>query len=207
MAEFHPVTYVEEHPYVAGAVIFGGGLLILWWLGFFGSGQQSTDSGSSNLAAAYYAAEANQATVGAQLQATQIQANAATKGAQIQADAAVSINNANQQTAQVIATSGYSAQVAEAQIAGNVSTVQSNDARLTAISHDQYAYQTAANANDTAQFLDIINNIAAPEIQKYGSVQFNYGGQQLTAAGSSWTPATATAAGYTPAQQKLMFGA
>src|SRR6185436_19434237 len=104
--EFHPVQWAEEHPLPAAAIVFGGGLVVLWALGFF-TRSGSNDSGTANMAAAYYAAEAQQAVIGGQIQQATLTTAAATKQAEIQAGAATSIAQIQATTDQTIAAGQY----------------------------------------------------------------------------------------------------
>lgn len=106
--EFKQVTqWAEEHPLATAGIVFVGGLGLLWVFGFFNR-SGSADNGSANMAAAYYAAEAQQAVVGGQIQQTTLTTAAATKQAEIQANAATSIASIQATTDQSIATSQYS---------------------------------------------------------------------------------------------------
>jgi hypothetical protein len=230
MAEYAVVKWAEEHPYLAGATVFGGGLAILWLFGFFGpnKGSQSDGAGgSANMAGAYYAAEAQQAVVGGQIQMATIQSAADTAQMALQTDAAVKINASNDTTSQAIASSMYSADVTKAAYGAQTAQtlgaydaqtaqtgiiygaqtaqVQANDAMNTSVAHDAYAFQTNKTNADAFTFNNIINQIAAPEMLRAGSVAFDSPVGGLTAAYSGWTPATAAAAGYSPAQLSAMF--
>lgn len=141
MADFHPVEYAKEHPYIVGVGVFGGGLLILWWLGYFSSSK--ADAGVANMAAAYYSAEAQQAVVGGQLQMATVQAAAQTAGQQIQANAALGIAQANDSRDIAVAASMYNANVQEADLAAG-------SANYIAGTQAAYAYNTAVQQANIA---------------------------------------------------------
>jgi hypothetical protein len=93
------VGWAEHHPTESIIIGAGGVLAILWMLGYIGGGsgtQGAADQTGStaNLAAAYYAAEAQQAVVGGQIQVATIQAAAATAMNSSNNNAAVAINAA-----------------------------------------------------------------------------------------------------------------
>jgi hypothetical protein len=172
---------VEEHPYVTGAVVFGGGLAILWLFGFFSStsSTSSTDTATTNMAAAYYAAEAQQATAGTQLNIAQDYTQAQTDQTAIQANAAVAINAAQTGAATQIAasqynTAGYIANVQGADmVAMNASnnwlgSVQSADAANTAASNNWYALQTTNANNSAAQYQTVLGTIIPQELALSG---------------------------------------
>lgn len=225
MADFHPVQWAEAHPYLAGATVFGGGLAILWLFGFFGpnKGSESDGSGgSANLAGAYYAAEAQQAVVGGQIQMTTLQTAADTAQMALQTDAAVKINASNDTTAALIASSMYSADVTKAGYGADVAKtlgfygaqtaqVQSADARMTQATHDLYNYQTNADALHAGMYNNFVNTIVAPELALGGgfaNISTPGIGQFYIAGGpySTSTPDAARAAGYSESAITRFFG-
>lgn len=139
------VKWVEAHP--TESILIGAGIiiLILWLLGYFSG--SSASSGSSNLASAYYAAEAQQAVVGGQIQMANINATAST------AQTAM-----NDSAAQAIALAGYGAQVTingqNASAAQVINSDQVNGA--VAINAAQVSGAVTMNAND-AQAATAIN--------------------------------------------------
>lgn len=223
MADFHPIAYAEEHPYIAGAVVFGGGLVLLWALGYLGGGSSTTssaDAATQSMAAAYYAAEAAQTQAGTALNIATVQANAQTQGALIQAQGAVAINQSNNTAATSIASSMYNADMQDtasanaaatqqAQYAAQTAQVQANDAMNTANLQALYNKQTAI-AGDNAQSLQTaMNTIIPQELALTSGTSFNMGiGNQQFSVGSfappKGTPAYGVYAGYPYAQALAM---
>lgn len=97
------MAWIEKNPGMA-LVIGGGGLLaVMYLMGAFSPTPAATDqSGASNLAAAYYNAEAQQATIGGQIQMTTLNDAAATAINNSNNNAAVAINTAQVGAAQTI---------------------------------------------------------------------------------------------------------
>jgi hypothetical protein len=210
-------SWVEAHP--GESIVIGGGgvIFLLWIFGAFGSGK-SSDSGASNMAAAYYAAEAQQAVVGGQIQVATIGAARDTAVAGIQANAATAINSANDYTA--ITVNGQNASEAttinqsnndaantQASIWAGVSTVQANDQLLSTYSNNATSVaNTASNnaalvttnkANNDASVMNTFLTAALPlELQTYGGsgVNVNLGGQAFSE--GSPVPAVGTPAWY-----------
>lgn len=162
------VSWVEAHP--GESVVFGGlgVLVLLWLLGYFSS--DTSNAGASNLASAYYAAEANQAVVGGQIQMANInatastaqagiQANAATAIATTEAGAATTINGQNVNGALGFSNNELSATYSNNQTAQNV--IASNNA--TALTLD-------AQNNQASEINGAINNVIPAEIAATGSI-------------------------------------
>lgn len=137
--------FAEAHP-TETIIIGAGGLVgILWLLGYIGGGSsaQASNAGTQNLAAAYYAAEAQQAVVGGQIQMANIaanmntaiagiQANAAQGIVNTQANAATTINSQNTGTAQTINAQNIS--LGQQQVSAALqATLNSNNNTLAAI--------------------------------------------------------------------------
>jgi hypothetical protein len=221
----HPLAYAEEHPYVAGAVVFGGGLALLWLFGFFSSSSGSgTDAATTSMAAAYYAAEAQQAVAGTQLNIATEQAQASTDQAQIQANAAVAIEQAHGTTAQNIASSmyasnttlgqaGFDAQTTQASYAADVAKtgivygaqtqqVQANDATAASVASNNYAYLTSVSNNHAAEFTDAVHTVVAPELARsggYGNFSLGDLGFMSVNTGAPQDPGNLLTRGYDPA--------
>jgi hypothetical protein len=222
-------SWVEEHP-TESIVIGGGGLiLLLWLLGFFSSSSSSGDSGSSSLASAYYAAEANQAVVGGEIQVANIQATAATaqNAAQVngavainkaQTKAATTINGQNASSATTINQSNNDAALGEAGFATQLGTTQSNNQLLATYSNNSTALATTVSNNNTAETIDAANNttsqlnnfvnsVFAPYLMKAGSADMTIPGLgQIAGASSTWTINSALAAGFSPKQAANITG-
>jgi hypothetical protein len=173
------IAWIEAHP-VASTVIGAGGLIaILWLLGFFSS---STATASQDpLAAAYYAAEANQAVVAGQIQQatitsaaqtaqTGLQANAAVAINAAQAGAATTINGQNASAATTINQSSNDAAVAinaaQTTAATTLGVNDSNNQLLATYSNNATAITTNASNNATAAAIDQSNNYTS-ELNKY----------------------------------------
>lgn len=219
MADFHPIEWAKEHPYATGAIVFGGGLVLLWALGYLGGGSSSANSGQTNMAAAYYAAEAAQATAGTQLNIAQTQADAAVKIQQIQGDSAVSINAANAtasttiagsqyDAAKVIGLAGYQAQTAIAGYQAQTAQAQSKDALAAVQSTNAYNYATALSNNQASELINAMNNLVAPEAASQGGwadVQLPAGLGEFNLGPAFTTPNSMAQQGYTPAQIQSYF--
>lgn len=152
--------WAKANPLLAGLAVFGVGLLLLWLLGFFSKSSSqgaSNQTAQTNLAAAYYAAEAAQATAGTQLQMATVQATNRTAQVQAQANAAQAIANAHD-TAAVQAT----------QLSTNAQNVQSNDAAATSQALGQYAYQTAVATGQAANYGTFLGTTVPTELVATG---------------------------------------
>lgn len=149
------VKWAEGHP-VPTVIIGAGGLIaILWMLGYIGGGsaQQGADQGTQNMAAAYYAAEAQQAVVGGQIQMATIQAAAAT-----------AINNANDNAAVELGhTQATAAMTINAQNVGGALGLGAQNLQAT-YSNNQTARQIAVNNAHAAE------NIAATNANAFTQV-------------------------------------
>jgi hypothetical protein len=200
------VKWVEAHP--TESIIIGGASVIalLWLLGAFG-GSKSADSGSSSLASAYYAAEAQQAVVGGQIQQANIAATAATAQMGLQTDAAVKINEA--QTGAAVTINGQNA---------NAATTIGNQQLLATYSNDGAAVQMNASNNaalvqanydsgQASQMNNFISNVLPTELATYGQLGFttNVGNQKFSS--GQWSnPSIARASGYSESQIARMYG-
>jgi hypothetical protein len=155
-------SWVEDHPTESIVIGLGGTLAILWLLGFFSSSTQSADSGSSNLAAAYYAAEAQQAVVGGQIQMANIAATASTAQSLIGANAAVAINAANSTAATTIngqnATAATTINQSNNDAAATLNGQNTSEQLLATYSNNWTAYNTALSNNATAATISADTN-------------------------------------------------
>lgn len=185
------LKWVEAHPAESAIIGIGGVVVILWALGFFSSKPAaSADAGTANMAAAYYAAEAQQAVVGGQIQVANIAATASTAQALAGDSAAVSINKA--QTKAAVAING-----------------QNSNASVTMNASNNQAATTIADTTARASTLmSWINNILPTEIATYGASGFTTSipGIGTYQSGGALDPATAAKTGYTPQQIAHMFG-
>jgi hypothetical protein len=203
--KFADVTsWVEQHPTESIVIGAGGVLVVLWLLGAFSSSGSASDSGSSNLASAYYAAEAQQAVVGGQIQMATIQAAASTamnasqvNGAvainKAQTSAAVKINNQNANAGMIINQSNNDAANYQMGLTTNANIVGSNNQLLATYSNNSTALETVRSNNAAAITIDQSNNnagllnnylgtIMAPELARSGG----FGNFSLPGLGS-WT--------------------
>lgn len=158
------VQWVEAHPIEATVIGLGGVVVLLWLFGAFkGGGGSSADAGTANMAAAYYAAEAQQAVVGGQVQVATIQAARDTALGKLQTDAAVALG-----TTQATAATAINQQNTSTALA----ITQSNNAAATQIS------DTASRA---ALISDWFHNIVPAEfahgLPGTSSATFNWQGQ------------------------------
>lgn len=229
MAEFtaHPMAWAEEHPYISAGIVVGG-IVVLYWLFFSGGSKSGGDAGQTQMAAAYYAAEAAQATAGTQLNIATEQADAQVKVAAIQAGGAVAINAANAKASTDIASSMYAAdmqdtatttagataqagiwagaQTQQALYSAQTQQVQANDAMTTATTAAAYNYATVVSNNNTSEAIDFINTVLPQEFATYGQNGFTTGlpsGQSFSS-GVWGNPNIARAVGYSePAVAKM----
>lgn len=121
------LSWMEAHPVEAGVIGVAGVVVLLYAFGFFGSSSASAgaNQGASNLASAYYAAEAQQAVVGGQIQLATVNDAAATAQVQDQQQALVAINAANNTASTAIA--GYQLGAVQSTNAANVAENASNN--------------------------------------------------------------------------------
>ena len=181
--------WVEAHP--GESIIIGtvGLLAVLWILGVFSSApaQSSSSAGSANMAAAYYAAEAQQAVVGGQIQMANIAANASTAQAQL----AVQANATNANAATII--NGQNA---------DASTTIGQQGLNATLSNNSTALGITQSNNATALTTDWINNILPSEFALYGAGKgFQTQIPGVSGTFASWytmSPNEAAAAGYGP---------
>lgn len=175
----HVTAWVEAHPGESIAIGAVGVIGLLWLLGAFSkpAAQPASDGGAS-LAAAYYAAEAQQAVVGGQIQQTTIATAAQTAQTKIAADAAVAVNaqNAN----------------------ASVATTTSNNAT---------AFAIADSGNKASLLHDFMGTVLPAEFAAYGSQPiYTYlpgvGGFDTSPIGS---PDQLRSGGYSEAQIASMF--
>jgi hypothetical protein len=142
------LAWMEKNPVAAIAIGGGGVIAIMYLLGYFSPTPAATTdtSGQTNLAAAYYAAEANQANVGGAIQVATIQAAAATAMDNSNNNAAVAINAAQTGAATTINSQnvngelGLGDQALNATYNSNAAAVQvaqSNNATAGAIANTQ----------------------------------------------------------------------
>jgi hypothetical protein len=204
------LAWIEAHPWQAALIGGVGVLVILWLFGFFGSSSQQS-SGDGGLMSAYYAAEAQQASVGAQLQAHQDDLAAATNQAQIQANAAEAIATtaANMQTTinsqNVTGAEALGADQLFATYSNNatvVTTNAANNAAATAIAGE------AAHASIMTTFLD---KVVPLEIKKTGGTfgaTIDGGSFSIGRPGkiATLSPKRLKQLGYTSAQYKAITG-
>lgn len=196
----HPLGWAEEHPYVSAAVIVGG-VAVIYWLFFSGSGNSSANAaaaGQANMAAAYYAAEAQQAVAGTQLNIAQDANLTAVKTQQIQADAAVSINASNNQ-----------AQTTLAKYWSDSANVQANDTAATAAAHDAYNAQVALAGYQAGLATTAMQTIMPQEIALsggYGAFAIPGMGTAAINTQGNYNPSVLAAQGYTQTQINQMMG-
>jgi hypothetical protein len=155
-------VWVEAHP--GESILIGGGglIFILWLLGYFSP--SASAPAQDPLAAAYYAAEAQQAVVAGQIQQTTLTTAAQTAQAGIQANAAVAINATQAGAATTI--NGQNASAATTINASNVGgavtlgSLNSNNALLATYSNNDSLVAANASNNATAASINQSNNDA-----------------------------------------------
>lgn len=217
------VHWVEAHP--LESLLIGGGsvLVIAWALGAFSGGGSGANAGASNLASAYYAAEAQQAVVGGQIQQATIAAAASTAQTGINANAAVAINAANQNAATTIngqnvgaATTINGQQIALGiqQSADALQATYSNNGAAVAenAANNASAQAIAANNNQSSLWSIILGKLLPQEMAQASATGST---AQLTIPGfgsfastpvSVWDFNALANAGYSPAQIKQVTG-
>lgn len=205
-------SWVEDHPTESIVIGAGGLIAILWLLGYFG-GSSNANAGASNLASAYYAAEAQQAVVGGQIQQATISAAAQTAIAQSQANAAVAIQKS--QSGAAVKINGQNASAATTINAQDDATAAaaSNNQLLATYSNNSTALQTTLSNNATAATIattnanaslmsTFMNSLVAPEMATYGSADITVPGLGRIVGNSNMTPniAALESMGYSNAQ-------
>jgi hypothetical protein len=180
-------SWIEDHPYATGGIVIVGGLALLWLFGFFGSSSTaSADTSGNNLAAAYYSAEAAQATAGTQLQMAtvaygnqtaqvQAQANAAEAIASTQANMYTTLGSQTSSTAQLM----YNDQLLSSQ-------TNANDALNAANTNANYQYLTSVAGDQAQQYGDYAGMIIPSENAAYAAyLQSPFAGGAQTGEGPS----------------------
>ena len=212
-------SWVEEHPTESIVIGAGGVLVVLWLLGAFSS-SGSSDAGASNLASAYYAAEAQQAVVGGQIQMATIQSAAATAQNAAQVNGAVAINKAQTKAAVTINGQNASAATTINQSNNDANIVGSNNQLLATYSNNSTAYETAKvntaaqvtmnqSNNNSNQMIDFINSILPAEMVRAMGGAVNvytpFGNLGLTGQGSpANTPQGLIERGYSAADAQRL---
>lgn len=194
-------TWVEAHPGESTVIGAVGLIGVLWLLGFFSS--TPAQSSGDPLAAAYYAAEKQQAVVAGQIQQTTIQAASATAIAGIQANAAVGINAANTSTAAIINAQNTDAvqNITYSNNAAVIATNQSNNNAITTINQ----------SNNIAHNVNTLLGITLPtEIANHtwvGALDVPGLGLFQSTNNIQWNdPVQLAAQGYTPLQAAEILG-
>ena len=195
------VGWAEAHP---GESILIGGVVVLgvmWLLGFFDGAPAQSDGGASNMAAAYYAAEAQQAVVGGQIQIATIGAAASTAQALAGDDAAVKINKAQTHAATIINGQNADTTTKLGGFALNA-TYSNNATSLAQTQSNNAAAVTINSANNLSSTLsDFLHNIWPTELATYGGNQgfvTSIPGLGTFQSGGALSPAQMMAAGYSP---------
>jgi hypothetical protein len=196
------VQWVEAHP--TESIIIGGvGVIaLLWLLGAFGGSKSTDSSGASSLAAAYYAAEAQQAVVGGQIQVANINATASTAQKSLDDNAAVAINSTNAYAAMTINGQNTSSAVSETYSNNQtaIATNQSNNDAAIAIN----------KSNNTTTLLTTAMNTIIPtdQLHNSGGAVLNLGDFGSLGIGTDVnSPSYLTGAGYTSDQAQSILKA
>lgn len=194
--------WVAQHPIPSVAIGAGGLIVVLWIFGAFSRKPATSDGGASNMAAAYYAAEAQQAVVGGQIQMANIQAtrdtaiaglatDAAVKSENIRATAATTINQQNVGGSIQLSADQLSATRVNAATA--LATVQTNTAAQQAIE---------AGHDKTSVLQSFINMILPAEFAQHpggGFLASIPGYSDIFSTTGSLSPAQMREAGYSEA--------
>jgi hypothetical protein len=219
--------WAEAHP--AQAVMAGGVIVlgVLWLLGVFDRPQQQSDGGASNMAAAYYAAEAQQAVIGGQIQVANIAAtrdtaiagletDAAVKLGNIQANAAQTINQQNADVSTKLGEFGLEATKSEhwlLKMLGEygLNATYSNNATAQAINASNNATAQSINYDNnlTTRLMDYFHTVLPQEFAAFpgrGLSTYIPGIGQLELWGGSHGPNEARAAGYSENTLSRWFG-
>jgi hypothetical protein len=172
---------------------------VLWMFGAFSkpAPASSADAGTANMAAAYYAAEAQQAVVGGQIQVANINATAATAQAGIAANAATAINASNAHAA--ITINGQNADATTAIGGQQLNATLSNNATTLAVTQSD---------NSAALVTDYLNNIFPMEMANTPGSGFNTTIPGVGGTFSYWgatNPNAALAAGFSPSYINALF--
>lgn len=197
------LSWIEEHPWLAGAIGLGGLLILLWLLGFFSSSTSQTSS-NNGLAAAYYNAEAAQTTAGTQLQMATEAYAAQTAQDQIQANGAEAIASTTAGMYTTIGQQNASTTTALGNDQLLASENSNNDALAASNTAAMYGYQTAQAGYQAANFQTVLNTIAPQELAAYGG-NANFVGSALPGGGFNvnlgqvWNAQGLLNQGYTPA--------
>lgn len=220
MASFDDATHwVGQHPYLAGATVFGGGLALLWLFGFFSSSSGS-QAASPNLAGAFYQAEAAQTQAGAAIQIATLQTASDTAKTKIQADAATAIQSSQSDMAMTINSQnvgrdnivgGYALTASQTQSYADLTTAQyalqatmHNSDNLAMEHASDNAMQTTINdSNNQASVLSLFYNNVLPNLLSLrggaGDIQ-GIGTSRLGIGTGAYTPDQLRASGFSEAQ-------
>ncbi len=204
-------VWVEAHP--GESILIGGGglIFILWLLGYFSP--SASAPAQDPLAAAYYAAEANQAVVAGQIQNTTLTTARDTAVAGIQANAAVAINAAQTGAATVIngQNTGAAQNINLGLGADALQATYSNNATGLAVAQSNNAmFQTVNAANNlTSQMNTFTNAVVAPELAAHGQAAFAtpFGAFNINPAGFLPDVNVMTSMGLSPDQANAVLGA
>jgi hypothetical protein len=202
------IKWIEEHP-GESVLIGGGGVLFLLWL--FGYFSAPAASGASNLASAYYAAEAQQATVAGQIQMANITSAAQTAQTGLNdqtaqaiaitnAGAATTINGQNANAAQTINAAQVAGATQIASIQGQTYQALGSDQLQASVNNNATALAALQNNNATAVSINAANNITSQYNALIGSsiipTELHLSGGQMT----EWY--TPSGAGYFGTEQQ-----
>jgi hypothetical protein len=200
MADFGGMAkWMEAHPTESIVIGAGGLIAVLWMFGAFSKSApaSSADAGTANMAAAYYAAEAQQAVVGGQIQVANINATATTAQASIAANAATAINASNANAA--ITVNGQNADATTTLGLYGLNATLSNNATTLGV---------AQSDNSAALTTDFMNNIFPMEMANTPGSGFNTNIPGVSGTFSYWgatNPNAALAAGFSPSYIDALF--
>ena len=167
------IGWAEAHPLPSVLIGVTGLLGVLWLFGAFkGAPAAQGDGGQTNMAAAYYAAEAQQAVVGGQIQVATIGATRDTAIAGLETDAAVKMNKTNAHAAVTINQQNSDTTTKLGDQALNA-TYSNNDTlvKTTSINANAATTINAAN-NKTSSFNEWLHSILPIELANHGQGGF-----------------------------------
>lgn len=195
-------SWAEDHPYASIAIGLAFVLFILWLFGAFrGSSDSGGEASAGNMAAAYYAAEAQQAVVGGQIQIATIQANRDTAINADQTAAAVKLGKQQVKLGGIQAKAATDINQQNANVA--ITNINANE-RMNQV--NAATYQSIAETNARSSLLsDFFHSILPTEIANGINVT-SIPGLGTLSWGTMADPNTLRAAGYSEAQIRARLG-
>jgi hypothetical protein len=194
------IDWAQEHPVASIAIGAGGLIFILWLLGAFSrkDSGNGADAATQSMTAAYYAAEAQQAVVGGQIQIANVQATPDTAIAGLTTDAAVKINKAQTKAAVTIGQQNADTTTKLGEQALNAT--YSNNASNVAIakSNNESFLAGLIDTNRAGLITSFFDKVLPLELQTYGAsgIVNSIPGIGQLQFGGALSPAQMRSAGY-----------